>query len=69
MVMQSEMTKLTINIMEANLSTLRYHGVWPTYVNGQEDKFYRIKLLLLACSMTFLWICAASHLTHILVGK
>lgn len=61
--------KQEINIMQINLITLRYHGLWSTHLNGRKDKYHHIKLPLVCCALTFLWFCALSHLTNIILGK
>lgn len=55
--------------MQANLTILRYHGIWPTYLNGRKDKLYRIRVPLVCCALTIMWLCGTSHLANILIGK
>lgn len=56
-------------IMQANLTCLRYHGLWPTHLNSQKDKFYRLKLIMVFCAISVLWYSATFHFISIIAGR
>lgn len=62
------MNKPHINIMQVNLTTLRYHGLWPTYLNGEPDPYYRLKLTLVFSALFLIWFGSTSHLINIVAG-
>lgn len=66
--MHLNVEETSINIMQANLIILRYHGLWPNYLNGERDKWYRVKVVFLLFSITFLWFGTALHMINIIVG-
>lgn len=59
----------SISIMQANFTLLRFHGLWPTHLNFEQDRFYRPKLTLVFCAISVLWYSATFHLLNIITGK
>lgn len=67
--LNQNMSKTRINIMQANLTLLRYHGLWPTYLDFQKDKYYKLKVILVSCAVSVLWYSSTFHLLSIIAGK
>lgn len=63
------MKKGTTGIMQVNLTTLRYHGLWPMYLNGEKDRFFRLKSLLIFSTIFIVWYGSTSHMINIIIGN